>query len=333
MPNLTKTGMVAFAAAIALLALSGLAGAAGGGPSMLAFTDSAGDATGAPDMTKVAINGDAASGTITFGVTAAGLALPSADGSQREVDLWLNTDRNDSTGSPAGNEYALNVWTDSTDPTVWYWDVYHYANGDWQEVAGTPTMHVSGGGSDFSIQVNKSDLGGATSFDLYATSLASDASGNALAHDVAPDVGAWLYDINGPSKTLIAFLRPTIGKPVFVPANPKAGKRLTISLPVTASVLGKPAAPLTTGKIVGSASIGGKAVPHATSLKGGVAKVSLLVPTSARGKTVKVSVTVTAPSSENDDSAWVDITSGEQGLQANLVKGMSTTKTLSVTVH
>ena len=194
-------------------------------------------------------------------------------------------------------------------------------------------MHASGGGSDFSIQVNKSDLGGATSFDLYATSLASDASGNALAHDVAPDVGAWLYDINGPSKTLIAFLRPTFGKPVFVPAKPTAGKRLTVSLPVTVSALGKPAAPLTTGKIVGSASIGGKAVPHATSLKGGVAKVSLLVPASARGKTVNVSVTVTPPSSENDDSTWVDITSGEQGLQANLVKGMSTTKTLSVTVR
>ena len=81
-------------------------------------------------------------------------------------------------------------------------------------------MHVSGSGNDFSIQVNKSDLGGATSFDVYATSLASDASGNALAHDIAPDVGAWLYDINGPSKTLIAFLKPTFGKPLIVPAKP-----------------------------------------------------------------------------------------------------------------
>ena len=333
MPNLTKRGMLAFAAAIALLALSGFAGAAGGGPSTLAFTDAAGDATGAPDMTKVTINGDAVSGTITFALTAAALPLSTADGSQREVDLWLNTDRNDSTGSPAGNEYALNVWTDSTDPAQWFWDIYHYANGDWQEVAETPTMHVSGSGNDFSIQVNKSDLGGATSFDLYATSLASDASGNGLAHDVAPDVGTWLYDINGPSRTLITFLRPTFGKPVFVPAKPTAGKRLTISLPVTVSPLGKPAAPLTTGKIVGSASIGGKAMPHVTSLKGGVAKVSLAVPTSARGKTLKVAVTVTPPSSENDDGTWIDIASGEQGLEANLVKGMSTTKTVSVPVR
>ena len=333
MPNLTKTGMVALAATIALLALSGLAGAAGGKPSVLAFTDSAGDATGAPDMTKFTINGDAASGTITFGLTASGLALSSADGSQRQLDLWLNTDRNDSTGSPAGNEYALDVWTNSTDPNQWYWDIYHYANGDWQEVAETPTMHVSGSGNAFSIQVNKSDLGGATSFDLYATSLASDASGNALAHDIAPDVGAWLYDINGPSKTLIAFLKPTFGKPVIVPAKPTAGKRLTVSLPVTVTALGKPAAPLTTGKVVASASVGGKAVPHATSLTGGVAKVSLLVPASAKGKTVKVAVTVTPPSSENDDSTWIDIASGEQGVQGNLVRGMSASKTVSVTVH
>jgi len=99
-----QKGPMLFLAAFTALALCALAGAASGGPSTLTFTDSAGDAAGAPDLTNVALEGDGASGTITFTLTATGLDLASADGSQREIDLWLNTDRNDSTGSPAGNE-------------------------------------------------------------------------------------------------------------------------------------------------------------------------------------------------------------------------------------
>jgi hypothetical protein len=328
-----KNGLVVLWAAVALLALSGLAGAAANGPSTLTFSDPAGDATGAPDVTKVSVNGDAATGTITFALTATGLALPSSDGSQREVDLWLNTDRNDSTGSPSGNEYNLFVWTDSTDATQWYWDIYRYANGNWEEVAATPTMHVSSIGNDFTLQFNKSDLGVASSFDVYATSSTFDANGNNLAHDVAPDVGAWVYDINGPSKTLITFLKPAIGKPVLQPARAAAGKRLTVSMPVTANPLGKPSAPLASGKIVGTVTVGGKPVAHTTSLNGGVAKVSLLLPRTAKGKTAKVTVTVTAPSSEGDSGTWVDLATGELGVQATVVKGASATKTVSTTIH
>src|SRR5207249_11436856 len=135
--------------AFTALALCALAGAASGGPSTLTFTDSAGDAAGAPDLTNVALDGDAASGTITFTLTATGLDLASADGSQREIDLWLNTDRNDSTGSPAGNEYDLYFWTQSTDPSQWSWDIGHWAGSDWQEVGQSATMHAGRSGDQF----------------------------------------------------------------------------------------------------------------------------------------------------------------------------------------
>lgn len=325
-----KRGLMVFAATVAALALGGLAGAAGSGPSKLTFSDPAGDAAGAADITNVAVNGDAASGTITFAVTASGLALPSADGSERSVDLWLNTDRNDSTGSGAGNEFDLSFWTDSADPAQWYWDIQNYANGAWQEVAPTATMRVGGSGNQFAFQLNKSDLGGTTSFDLYATSATFDANGNLVAHDNAPDQGRWVYDIAGPSQSLTTFLTPTIGKPVLVPAKPTAGKRLTVSFPVTVSGGLKPTAPL---KIIGTALVAGKAVAHATSLKGGGASVSFLVPKTAKGKAVKVTVTVTAPSSEDDNGTWIDIATGETGLQATVTKGGSATKTVRATVH
>ena len=327
-----KRGLTLVVALTAALALSTIAGAAGTGPSTITFTDATGDATSAPDVTNVAVQGDATSGTITFAVTVTGLALPSADGSTRFVDLWLNTDRNDATGDTDGSEYDLFVANDSTDPAQWGWDIGSFVNGTWQEVAQTATMHAAGSGNQFAIQVNKSDLGGATSFDVYATSAVVDANGNIVAHDDAPDTGRWVYDIGGPSKTLTTTATPLIGKPALVPAKATAGKRLTVSFPVSVSQLGQSGS-LAGGKAVGTASIGGKAVPHTTSLQGNLVKVSLVVPKTAKGKAVKVTVTVTAGSSEDDNGTWVNAATGETGIQATIVKGGSAAKTLSTTVH
>jgi hypothetical protein len=324
-----KRGLTLFAALTAALALSAIAGAAGTGPSTITFADATGDSTSAPDITNVAVQGDAASGTITFAISATGLALPTADGSTRFVDLWLNTDRNDATGDSDGSEYDLFVANDSTDPTQWSWDIGTFVNGAWQEVAQSSTMHAGGAGNQFAIQVNKSDLGGATSFDVYATSATVDASGNVVAHDDAPDQGRWVYDLAGPSKTVTALSLPVIGKPVPAPAKATAGKRLTVSFPVSVS---KPAS-LAGAKVVGTATVGGKSVAHTTSLAGGAVKVSFLVPKTAKGKPVKVVVTVTPASSEDDNGTWVDAGTGETGIQATVVKGGTASKSLSTTVH
>jgi hypothetical protein len=328
-----QKGLMLLLAVLTALAFSALAGAAGSGPSTLTFDDPAGDSSGGPDITNIKVDGDAASGTITFTVTASGLPLTAADGSQREVDLWLNTDRNDSTGSPSGNEYDIYFWTASTDPTQWSWDIEHWAGTGWAEVAETPTMHAGSNGNQFALQLSTADLGGATSFSLYAIAASFDASGSVLGKDFAPDSGSWAYDIAGPTRSVVAMEMPTIGKPALVPARPTAGKRVTVSFPVTASQPGKPAGPLTTGTVVGTASIAGKAVAHTTSFHDGVAKVSFLVPKTAKGKTAKVGVRITAPSSAGTTSVWVDIATGEQGLMGTTIKGGTTTKSASFAVH
>ena len=190
-------------------------------------------------------------------------------------------------------------------------------------------MRVGGSGDQYVIQVNKSDLGGATNFDVYATGVTFDASGNVVGHDIAPDQGLWLYDIAGPTQTVMTLATPVIGKPSLVPAQAAAGKRLTVSFPVSAV---KPAL-LGGAKVVGTASVGGKPVAHTTSLAGGAVKVSFLVPKTAKGKTAKVAVTVTTPSSETDSGTWLNINTGEIGTQATIVKGGSAAKTLTTTVH
>ena len=83
--------------------------------------------------------------------------------------------------------------------------------------------------------------------------------------------------------------KPVIGKPVTVPAQPLAGKRFSVAYPVIRS---DTRAPLTSGRMICDPSVAGKVVPHAESFKAGVARLTFVVPTSARGKILKVKVTI-----------------------------------------
>ena len=86
-------------------------------------------------------------------------------------------------------------------------------------------------------------------------------------------------------------VRPMLGKPAGVPARPAAGRRFTLSLPVTRSDTGRP---LLTGTIACHASVAGKVVRHVQSFTAGRARLSLVVPKTAKGKLLKVGVRVTA---------------------------------------
>ena len=76
-----------------------------------------------------------------------------------------------------------------------------------------------------------------------------------------------------------------------MPAKPVAGRQFTFSLPVTRSDTG---APLLTGKMACAPSVAGKAIRHTESFKAGKARLSLVVPKTAKGKLLKVKITITA---------------------------------------
>src|SRR5512147_1346610 len=78
------------------------------------FSDPVGDSQGAPDVTTVGINGDATTGTISVAVTAPGYLPPSPDALERHVTVYMDTDKNGSTGSKSGSEYLLHAYNDST---------------------------------------------------------------------------------------------------------------------------------------------------------------------------------------------------------------------------
>jgi hypothetical protein len=305
------------------------------------FTDPAGDSGAAPDITSVTINGDPATRTITVTVTATRYLPATADGMERDIDVFLDTDKNASTGSRSGSEYVLDAWNDSTGR---YWDMDRWDGSTWQSMPQSATMSFTRAGDALTWTLNAADLGGATGFSFYVPAGTYDSADNAVGQDFAPDDGKWTYDLSAgapsttttttttsaPTRNLSVVLTPVIGKPATVPARPAAGKRLTLSFPVTRSDDGKT---LASGKVTSAVSVAGKPVPHTQSFTRGVARLSLLVPTTAQGKRLTVKLTIKAPSYQGKDGAYIDVATGQTGTIHTRYDGRSATRTVTILVR
>jgi hypothetical protein len=308
------------------------------------FTDPAGDSGAAPDITSVTINGDPATRTITVTVTAAGYVPASPDAMERDIDVFLDTDNNDATGSPCGCEYALTAFNDSTGR---YWDLGHWDGGAWQSVPQSATMSFTRAGDTLTWTLNAADLGGATAFSFFVAAGTFDAADNEVGHDFAPENGKWSYDLSAsapstttttttstrtsaPARSLTMFLTPVIGKPAAVPVRPAAGKRLTLSFRVTRSDNDKP---LASGKVTSAVSVAGKPMPHTQSFTRGVARLSLLVPSTAKGKRLTVTLTIKAPSYQGKDGAYVDVATGQTGTIHTRYEGRSATRIVNLSIR
>jgi len=154
-------------------------------------------------------------------------------------------------------------------------------------------------GDSLTWTFGKADIGGGPMFDFFLWGSTWDASDNLVAEDTAPDDGWFSYTLTAaPAPTPVtpkpAAARPAVGMPVIgVPiATPRvatSGSRFTVVFPVTRSDNGRP---LTSGKLTFDASVLGQVIPHTESFTGGKARLSFVIPTSARARLVKVKVTI-----------------------------------------
>ena len=255
------------------------------------FGDPVGDSAGAPDVTQVVIGDVAATGAISVAVTVTGIQPEASD-----VMVFMDVDMNMSTGyASVGAEYMLSLAQDATG--MFWWDVLRWDGGNWQEVPQSTTMGFSHAGDVYTWILGKADLGGMTGpgFTFFVGASNSDAGGKVTGIDLAPDRGNWNYLFSStstapaPATTPAPSLKPVIGAPMTTPAKAAAGKRFTVAFPVTRSDNG---APLTTGKMICDPSVSGKVITHAESFTGGTAKLSFTVPKAAKGKVLKVKVTI-----------------------------------------
>jgi hypothetical protein len=83
--------------------------------------------------------------------------------------------------------------------------------------------------------------------------------------------------------------RPVIAKPAATPVQPSVGKPFVVSFKVTHGDTGRR---FLGGRMSADPSIGGRVLRHTETFRGGTARLALVVPLSAGGKTLKVTVAI-----------------------------------------
>jgi hypothetical protein len=250
-----------------------------------AFTDPAGDAADAPDVTGVAVSNDAG-GNILFHVTLANFTPES------RVTIYLDTDKNASTGED-GADYLLAL-DHSADPAQTGWTMGKWDGTAWTSAPNDATVSVASSATYADFRVNRSELGGTSgfAFQVWTKRYVADA---VTARDYAPDgISSWTFDLtmSTPTPVPTPTPKPVVVKPVFgrlLVTLPVAGKRVTYSLRVNRSDNG---APLKTGTMICDPSIAGKVIKHVEQFKNGVATLRFIVPKTAKGKMLKVKVKI-----------------------------------------
>jgi hypothetical protein len=289
-----KHGMALISvAAVATAAVAICVSSAGAVPvvrtsTIATFQDSVGEVAGGPDISAVTVSLDGA--VLTVDATVAGMPEVMSDG---EVMFLLNTDGNSTTGSLNGADYVLFLDMKTLEGSVLHWNGSDYVDAD--KVADPSRTMIGGGGAGFMF--NLANLGSPTHIDFAMAVLKGSTDSGLM--DVAPDSGLWGFDTTvaptptpAPKPTPVpapAVVKPVFGTPTMVPAKPVAGKRVVFTLAVKRSDTG---ARLTTGKMTCDPSVSGKVISHAESFKGGTAKLVFTLPKSAKGKTLKVKVTI-----------------------------------------
>ena len=300
-------------AAVLALLLGAMTTAASAGT--MTYNDPAGDAQGGPDVTTVTINGDPATSTIKIAVTVPGYFPATADGLERDVFVSLDTDRSFATGDPDdGTEYSLGAWNDASGR---WWDISRWNGSKWESIPESPTMSFTRTGDVITWTVNSSDMGGATGFRFYALSGIWNVTDEKwTARDEAPDgTGWWDFSLAGTTQESPPSTAPRVAllvsAPETTPKRPLAGKPFTVTFLArfqkeqeitsidlatgeTKTGMAVTWTPVPRGRIVGTASVGGKAIARGATFKTGDARLSFVVPKTAKGKMLQVKVKVTA---------------------------------------
>lgn len=254
----TLAGLAAIAAAGALVLVPAGSAATMVDPST--YTDPAGDAKSAPDITSVNVALDPGSGALVFGI---GLAADDQLAGDGVVFVALDTDRNSGTGDRAGSEYLVAVFSQGAAMLKW--------NGSAMAVFNHGPMLLSRSTRNITIGFCACDIGTQT-FDFAVV------GGRGDDLDVAPDTGGTFPP---PAQTITIQSVLYTPKPLF----PKSGKRFTLK------PLGIRLAE--TNEVVAPDSLSCAAKVGARRLKGsGAGGCSWLIPKKMRGKKLVVTVNV-----------------------------------------
>lgn len=248
------------------------------------FPDSIGEDAAAPDITNVVVSNDDA-GNITFQINVSNRPAFTPD---MYFLVFIDADNNPATGDPSslGSEYAIDLEPGSVGMFQWNGSTYVLAPSQtsltYAYAATGPTIHVSA-----------SDLGKtkALRFAVIAASgVAVDAQGNPdftnEHRDYAPDPAHGFFTYQVTTKLILSVTAFTTS-----PKPAKSGRAYSATLAANENDTG---GPVQTGTVACNATIAFKRIVPLTHLvTNGVATCVWRIPATAKGKTLRGTITLT----------------------------------------
>ncbi len=234
----------------------------------------------APDIGGVQVS-NTSDGMITFRVAIANYAeLPPRS---RIVTLF-DLDRNADTAE-LGFERAVSHLVDATGPTRIVFEQWDEPSFGYVQIpASTITSNFSGG--VYTMSISRSELGNTAGFNFALFTILFGTNQRDRVGDIAPNENRWSYDLVGlPAPTL------STARVVAMPARPVAGRTFTVAAVVRRSDTG---GALTAAVVACTARIGKTRVRAVGRFSDGRARCIVSVPRSAKGKTLRGTITVRA---------------------------------------
>ena len=262
-------------AAVAAAVVLGVAGGAAGSNST-SYDDPAGDSANAPDLTGIAISNDDP-GKITFAVTYGN--RPGGLNDQDQVQIWIDSDQNLSTGDEAGSDYVVALDKGGA-------AVKHVTPSGIED---TPDSTLSGSADGTTVSIDRSELGHTSKFYFYVLGITRTDN----SRDDAPDAQdkVFVYSLTAP--------RPTQVLVAFNPKAPKAGARFQATVVLVTFDDGSRtiplALPVTCKATLNGKPIRARVIPLACVWK---------LPKSAKGKRFAFTITVTNNGSKGTFGPW-----------------------------
>ncbi len=281
-------GFVAAACALVALALAdeSRATAAAAAANTVTFPDSTGEDAAGPDIVSVVVSNDDR-GLVTFKLNIPNRPTFTGD---MLFALALDTDANPASGDPdfGGADYLIELDGPLTGPAsvgLFRWSGTEFTT---QGVPQASLIFSYANGP--SVSINSSELGGSRRFGLFVLAFSGIVLGPAgepdftnVHFDAAPQQGSFTYDVRITPPALV--VRSSGSRPV----RPKPGGVYT----AYAVVARNDGTAMQPGTVTCRATIAGSAVrATGSSLTGGRANCNFRIPKTAKGKTIRVTITV-----------------------------------------
>jgi hypothetical protein len=236
------------------------------------FTDGIGDSGTAPDITAVDVT--LAGGRLTFKINTPSEPTQSPDSL---AFLAIDTDNNLQTGSQAGDEVVVDVYSD-------HYESYEWGNISWVDHT-FPSMRVEYSGGAI-ISVAAADLGNPARITFWASTVRGESFQYGTI-DWAPDEGSYSFAVRTSDKIDIDYEAK--------PSAPRAGRLFRLSVLATLTETGDVVEPKSircTARL-GSSHATIRVPGRTTPLAGrGATGCSWQIPRAARGKKLLVRIAI-----------------------------------------